>query len=216
MLVEDRQREVDKPPLLVLEIFNREDMTESVTLLAVITLMGAQLAFGSVFTWKPSNALTERENWVDSDLPCNGDYLRFDERKEAVTFLEGGLKVRKNLALFVWPQLSSSRSTGLTSLMTELSCSVIRRFSENRELGSAPRERVPKVRHGGVHLMYGLHAYVDVFFQPKPSNPSYFDAANWDVTEFDVSPLQRPRLHCQRVPGVEVTLHLRKHALPGL
>ena len=59
------------------------------TLVAIISCAAA----GNLFTWKPSNALTERENWLDSDIPCDGDYIRFDKLKEAVVFLEGDLKV---------------------------------------------------------------------------------------------------------------------------
>lgn len=47
----------------------------------------------SHFLWKTSNRLNDRNNWLHSTVPCDGDYVRFGANTTVVTILEGKMRV---------------------------------------------------------------------------------------------------------------------------
>src|SRR4051794_21680554 len=45
------------------------------------------------FEWITSNQLTDPENWLNSDLACDGDYIRTEQRKLSIALIDSRLKV---------------------------------------------------------------------------------------------------------------------------
>ncbi|KAI1714274.1 amnionless domain-containing protein [Ditylenchus destructor] len=149
----------------------------------VIAYRATPNGIGRIFQWKHSNNIEDRNNWLNGDVVCDGDWVHMerDNNPTVIMFAGGSLKAN----------------------VIDLPTDGVMFFSNERKvvLGEKDKWQCNKRKSSE-----------DVYFQLMNAQPNFYDAKNWLVFEKEAiyncnsatecnQPNTNSRLDAEQVPG---------------